>query len=235
MRRHDIYTSDEHAESWCDGSKRWQRMLANQVHVRMACFDRIDSRWEGLETLDLGCAGGYMAEVLARRGARVVGIDPWMAALKVACNHAWESGLEDIHYLAGVGESLPLRDNSVDRVVCVDVLEHVNDLAKVLAEVRRVLRPGGMLFFDTVNRTWLSPLLVVTMAENVLRMLPRGTHDPSMFIRPDQLRSQLESLGFQVSPMVGMGPALGINRRLDSLFGKIPFTGVMYAGHALRG
>lgn len=234
MRRKDIYISDEHAESWWDGSKRWQRMLSNQVHVRMAYFDRIDSRWEGLEALDLGCAGGYMAEVLARRGARVVGIDPWIAVLEVARQHACQSGL-DIHYLAGVGESLPLHDNSVDRVVCVDVLEHVHNLAKVLAEVRRVLRPGGMLFFDTVNRTWLSPLLVVTMAENVLRMLPRGTHDPGMFIRPDQLRSQLERLGFQVPPMVGMGPALGINRRLDSLFGKIPFTGVMYAGYAVRG
>ena len=233
MRRKDRYTSDANADTWWRGSQRWQRMLANQAHARMAHFDRVTQDWNGLETLDLGCAGGFMAEVLARRGARVVGIDPWTRVLEVACEHGRESGL-DVRYVAGVGESLPLDDNSMDRVVCVDTLEHVQDMPRVLAEVRRVLRLGGIFFFDTVNRNWLSRLVVVTMAEDVLRLLPPGTHDPNTFIRPDELRAQLQGLGFQVAPMVGMRPALGINRRLDSVLGLLPSTAVMYGGHAIR-
>jgi len=226
------YISDESAATWWTGSRRWQRMLANQARIRMKYLDRIDPNWEGLETLDLGCAGGFMAETLARRGAQVTGIDPWAAVLKTAAGHAQQSSL-DVRYLAGAGESLPLDDGSMDRVVCVDTLEHVSNVAAVLAEIRRVLCPGGILFFDTVNRNWLSRLLVVPMAEVVLRLLPPGTHDPGKFIRPAELRAQLEGLGFRVAPMVGMRPALGLGR-LDTVLGLLPTTAVMYAGHAVR-
>jgi len=223
---------DGYAEVWWEGSHYFLRMLANQVRARMLYFDRIDPKWEGLDTLDLGCGGGFLSEALANRGARVVGIDPWFAVLRVARAHSLTSKL-NIQYVASAGESLPLDDNCMDRVVCVDTLEHVLDLKKVLAEVYRVLRPGGVFFFDTVNRNWLARILVVTLLEDIVRIMPRGVHDPNKFIRPRELQEELSALGFRVAPMVGMGP-VRINHKLEPVFGLLPTNAIMYLGHAFK-
>jgi len=140
----------------------------------------------------------------------------------------------EIVYHVGMGENIPLDNQSVDRVVCVDVLEHVQDLEKVIAEIHRVLRPQGILFFDTIDRNWLSRLLAVTMVESVLKMIPRGTHDPDKFIRPLELQRLLEKNGFEIKPdsFVGMGP-VGINRRFDFVFGLLPVTWIQYLGYAI--
>jgi 2-polyprenyl-6-hydroxyphenyl methylase/3-demethylubiquinone-9 3-methyltransferase len=232
MKIGELSFHNEHAETWWDGSRYFLRMLANQVHARMLYFDRINSRWRGLETLDLGCGGGFMAEALSSRGARVIGVDPWDTVLRIARTHAKTSKL-DIQYVVAAGESLPLDSNSVDRVVSVDVLEHVLDLRAVLAEIHRVLRPGGLFFFDTVNRTWVARILAVRLLEDVLRVMPKGMHDPGRFIRPSELKAELEGLGFRVAPMIGMGP-VRINRRLEPVFGLLPSTAIMYLGHAMK-
>jgi 2-polyprenyl-6-hydroxyphenyl methylase/3-demethylubiquinone-9 3-methyltransferase len=173
-----------------------------------------------------------MSETLARRGARVVGVDPCAELLDVARSHALSSGFS-IDYREGEGEAVPLEDASVDRVVCVDVLEHVRSLPRVLEEARRVLRPGGLFFFDTINRNWIARLLAVHVAEDALGMLPRGTHDPSRFVRPRELQRELERCGFSrlVGKFTGMGP-IGINRRLDFEFGLLPCTWILYLGCA---
>ena len=232
MQIGDLSAHDKNAENWWDNQKYYLRMLSNQVRARMIYFDRIDRRWEGLNTLDLGCGGGYMAEALASRGAHVIAIDPWISVLEIARKHAEKSKL-DILYLAGAGESLPFENNSIDRVVSVDVLEHVIDLKTVLSEIHRVLLPGGIFFFDTINRTWFSRMLVVSLLEDVLRILPRGTHEPDKFIRPVELKAELESLGFRVAPMVGMGP-VRFNHCLEPVFGLLPSTAIMYLGHAIK-
>lgn len=232
MQRNDQAIYQDYAESWWNGSKRFQRILANQVYPRLTYFDRVAPNWTGLEVLDLGCGGGFMAEPLARRGARVTGVDPSVASLEAARKHAQAQGL-DIDYREGIGEAIPLEDRSIDRVVCMDVLEHVQDLKKVLAEVRRVLRPHGLFFFDTVNRNWLSRLLAVTVVEDILRVIPKGTHDPDKFIRPAEMRHHLENSGFTVKDaFVGMGP-VGVNRRLDFIFGLWPVKWIMYLGYAI--
>ena len=232
MKIGDLSVHDGHAETWWDGSRYFLRMLANQVHARILYLDRIDSGWHGVNTLDLGCGGGFMAEALASRGARVIGVDPWDTVLRVARKHARTSNL-DIHYVVAAGESLPLGNDSVDRVVSVDVLEHVLDLRAVLAEIHRVLRPGGLFFFDTINRTWIARILAVRLLEDILRVMPKGMHDPSRFIRPSELKAELEGLGFQVAPMTGMGP-VRVNRRLEPVFGLLPSTTIMYLGHAVK-
>ena len=203
------------------------------MRPRLQYFERLAPGWQGLDVLDLGCGGGYMSEALARRGANVVGVDPSGASLQAARLHAAQAGLA-IDYRQGVGEAIPAADRSVDRLVCVDVLEHVQDVQKVLAEVRRLLRPGGIFLFDTVNRNLLSSFLVVTMAEDLLRIIPRGTHDPQKFIKPVELQRRLEMLGFTVdrSKFRGMGP-VGINRRGDLTFGLLPVTWLVYLGFAV--
>jgi len=231
MTRNDLTIYDRVADQWWSDDIRWVRTLKNLVPGRLRWFDgQID--WQGKDVLDLGCAGGFMAEALAQRGARVTGIDPAAAAIDAARIHARAEGL-DIVYHTGVGEALPYPAARFDAVVCVDVLEHVADLAQVLAEVTRTLRPGGLFLFDTINRNPIARLATITIAEDVLGLLPKGTHDPAMFIKPAELRRAMEAAGLVPGKVTGLGPR-GVNRRLDLTFGPLPLTAVLYMGVARK-
>lgn len=229
--RNDLTIYDAVADRWWSDDVRWVRTLKNMVPGRLSWFDRqID--WAGREVLDLGCAGGFMAEALDDRGARVTGIDPAAEAIAAARAHAAQTG-RSIAYDIGVGETLPYGDAGFDAVVCVDVLEHVADLDRVLAEVARVLRPGGLFLFDTINRTPLARLATITLAEDVLRLLPQGTHDPALFIPPAELRRGLSAAGLEPGQFTGLGPR-GITRRGDLTFGRLPLTAILYMGTARK-
>lgn len=229
----DLTIYRTYAANWWDGSQRFLRLLHNIVPARMKHFSHIVGNWSGKTVLDLGCGGGFMAEALAHEGARVIGIDPTAPAIEAATAHARAQGL-DIDYRVGSGERIPLEDASIDCVVCVDVLEHVDNLDGVLDEIHRVLKPGGIFLFDTINRTWLATLILVRLGETILGLLPRGTHDPARFIRPAELQAKLTARGFDVGPFAGLGPC-GINRRGDFTFAKLPSVQIMYMGHALLG
>jgi 2-polyprenyl-6-hydroxyphenyl methylase/3-demethylubiquinone-9 3-methyltransferase len=223
----DIY--DDVAADWWSDDIRWVRTLKNLVPGRLAWFDRhID--WDAKMVLDLGCAGGFMAEAMTNKGAKVTGIDPAAQAIAAATARA-EQMDQTIQYNVGVGENLPYPDDYFDAVVCVDVLEHVADLNKVLTEVARVLKPGGLFLYDTINRNPIARLATITIAEDVLRLLPKGTHDPKMFIKPVELRGALSKAGLVPGPQTGLGPR-GMNRRGDFTFGPLPFKTIIYMGLA---
>lgn len=230
-QRNDLSIYDTVAANWWSDDIRWVRTLKNMVPGRLSYFDGFID-WQDKAVLDLGCAGGFMAEALAERGAQVTGIDPAAEAITAAQSHAKISG-HQIRYDVGVGEALPYDDGAFDVVVCVDVLEHVSDLQKVLSETARVLKPGGVFFFDTINRNPLARLAVITMAEDVLGLLPKGTHDPSMFIKPSELKASLAKAGFTVGKLTGLGPR-GINKRFDFTFGRLPGTAIIYMGTARK-
>ncbi|MGE3877347.1 MAG: bifunctional 2-polyprenyl-6-hydroxyphenol methylase/3-demethylubiquinol 3-O-methyltransferase UbiG, partial [Parvibaculaceae bacterium] len=230
VTRNDLSIYDTYADRWWSGRVRWLRALHNLVPARLAGFEPIVGDWTGKRVLDLGCGGGFMAEALARRGALVTGIDPSPGAIDIAWKHAAESGLA-INYAVGTGESLDLADRSFDIVVCVDVLEHVTDLDRVIAEIGRVLKPDGLFLFDTINRNGLAALVMITFGENILRLLPPGTHDPARFITPQELESKLTEAGFSVGAFAGFGPR-GVNWRLDPVFGRVPTLAVQYMGDA---
>lgn len=236
QKRNDLTIYDTVAADWWSDRTRWVRTLRNMVPGRMRHFDRVmqdHGGWAGKRVLDLGCAGGFMAEALDDRGAQVCGVDPAAEAIAAARRHAAETGRE-IAYETGVGEALAHPDEAFDAVVCVDVLEHVSDLDRVIAETARVLRPGGVFLFDTINRNPLAALAVVTVGERVIGLLPRGTHDPAMFIRPGELRARLATNGLAPGRFTGLGPT-GINRRGDFTFGRHPGTLIIYMGHAVKG
>ena len=229
--RNDLTIYDRVADRWWSDDIRWVRRLKNLVPGRLAWFDRqID--WQGRAVLDQGCAGDFMAEALAARGAQVTGIDPAKAAIAAARVHARAQGLR-IGYDVGIGEALPYDDASLDAVVCVDVLEHVADLHKVMAEVARVLCLGVTFLFDTINRNPLARLATITGAEDLLRLLPRGTHDSAMFIKPRELRAAMQGAGLVPGAVTGLGPR-AINRRFDLTFGPLPLTAVLYMGIARK-
>jgi 2-polyprenyl-6-hydroxyphenyl methylase/3-demethylubiquinone-9 3-methyltransferase len=231
MMRNDLTIYDDVAAQWWSDEIRWVRTLKNLVPGRLSWMDRhID--WPGKDVLDLGCAGGFMAEALVARGAKVTGIDPADQAIEAAREHAKAQG-HSITYDIGVGEALPYEGAAFDAVVCVDVLEHVQDLAMVLDEAARVLRPGGLFLFDTINRNILARLVTITIAEDILRILPRGTHDPALFIKPAEMRAALTEALLVPGAFTGLGPR-GITRRGDLTFGHLPLTTVQYMGLARK-
>jgi 2-polyprenyl-6-hydroxyphenyl methylase / 3-demethylubiquinone-9 3-methyltransferase len=177
--------------------------------ARLAYFNQVCTRL-GLEpagrtAVDIGCGGGLLAEELARMGMSVIGVDPAEASLRTAREHADRSGLQ-IDYRSGAGERLPLEDASVDIAVCVDVLEHVDDVDAVLRETARVLRPAGLYFFDTINRTPLSRLVMIKIGQEWrrTRWLPPDLHDWDHFITPDELRLAAGSAGLEMQEIIGM-------------------------------
>jgi 2-polyprenyl-6-hydroxyphenyl methylase / 3-demethylubiquinone-9 3-methyltransferase len=160
----------------------------------------------GRLVLDAGCGGGLVARELAAAGATVVGLDRSLGSLGVA-RRAVEVGA--FRPVQGRLERLPFADGAFDAVVAADVLEHVPDLPAAVAELARVLGPGGGFAFDTINRTAWSWFTAVFGLERVLRMVPRDTHDWRLFIRPGELDRLLRAAGLGAVALEGLAPRIG--------------------------
>lgn len=158
----------------------------------------------GKKVLDVGCGGGLLSESLAQRGAKVTGIDMGSTPLQVAKLHRLESGL-DIDYRQTTAEQLATElPEKFDVVVCMEMLEHVPDPAAIIQACARLVKPSGQLFFSTLNRTPKSYLFAVIGAEYVLRLLPRGTHDYSKFIKPSEMGQWLRKSKLQLQEIIGL-------------------------------
>ena len=156
------------------------------------------------DTLDVGCGGGILAEAMARRGARVTGIDLAEKPLKVAQLHLLESRLEVRYELASAEDYALRHAGAFDVLSCMEMLEHVPDPASAVAACARLLRPGGRAIFSTINRNPKAYLFAVVGAEYLLRLLPRGTHDYARFIRPSELAQYCRTAGLRPVEMTGM-------------------------------
>jgi 2-polyprenyl-6-hydroxyphenyl methylase/3-demethylubiquinone-9 3-methyltransferase len=184
----------------------------------------------GISVLDVGCGGGLFAEELARRGFSVTGVDISPRSIDAAKAHARESGL-DIEYRVSPGERLPFEDGCFGLVCCCDVLEHVDDVGSVVGQCARVLKEGGVFFFDTINRTWLSKLLMVDIVQDWLGVVPRGLHDWRKFIRPKELSRLMSAHSLQPSAMVGLMPDMGprVSIRRFGIYRRIKKGTVTYS------
>lgn len=158
----------------------------------------------GMRVVDVGCGGGILAEAMARSGADVLGIDLSEKPLGVAKLHLLESRLP-VRYEAIAAEALAEREASAfDVVTCMELLEHVPDPASTIAACARLVKPGGHVFFSTINRNPKAYLLAVVGAEYVLKMLPKGTHDYLRFIKPSELASDCRANGLRSAEFTGM-------------------------------
>ncbi len=205
--------------------------------------DYIESRVERIfgrgallqqDILEVGCGGGLICEGLARRGAITVGVDPSSMALADARTHIQRSSLgQNVHFDHAYAESLPYGDGSFSVIVCLDVLEHVQDVAATIQEIARVLAPGGIFVFDTINRTLLARLALIWIGERFFRKggLVPGLHDYHAFIKPSELKTLLIHNDLQICEMTGFMPRI-THGRLS--LGPGWFKGVSYVGYATK-
>ena len=158
----------------------------------------------GRQLLDVGCGGGILSEAMARRGATVTAIDAGAGALAVARRHRLEAGLE-IDYRQSTAEALAERERGrFDIVCCLEMLEHVPDPGAIIRACAALTRPGGAVYFSTINRNPKAFLFAVVGAEYVLRLLPPGTHEYAKFIRPCELAAWLREAGLALEGMSGL-------------------------------
>ncbi|MEQ8261268.1 MAG: bifunctional 2-polyprenyl-6-hydroxyphenol methylase/3-demethylubiquinol 3-O-methyltransferase UbiG [Alcanivorax sp.] len=190
------------AERWWDPNSEF-RPLHDINPLRLNYIDeRLDL--PGKKVIDIGCGGGLLSEGMARRGATVTGIDLGEAPLAVARLHAEQSGVE-VEYLQVLAEEIAeQRAGEYDAVTCLEMLEHVPDPSSVIRACAKLVKPGGQVFFSTINRNPKAFLFAIVGAEYVLRLLPRGTHEYAKLIRPSELAGWSRDAGLDVRDTTGM-------------------------------
>lgn len=190
------------AERWWDPASEF-RPLHDINPLRLGYIDERVSL-AGKKVVDIGCGGGLLSEGMARMGATVTGVDMGEAPLAVARLHAEKSGVQ-VEYLQSTAEQLAeQRPESYDVVTCLEMLEHVPDPGAVIAACARLVKPGGQVFFSTINRNPKAFLFAIVGAEYVLRLLPRGTHEYAKLIKPSELAGWSRDAGLQVTDTTGM-------------------------------
>ena len=208
MSQHDNVDRDEIAKfealasRWWDPNSEFKPL--HDINPLRANWIEERARIAGQSLLDVGCGGGLLCEAMAHRGARVTGIDMGEAPLAVARLHQLESEVE-VHYRQSTAEALAEDTPSeFDVVTCLEMLEHVPDPAAVIAACAKLCRPGGDLFFSTLNRNPKSFLFAIVGAEYVLNLLPKGTHEYAKFIKPSELARWIREAGLEFKEMTGM-------------------------------
>ena len=214
---------NEQADIWWDENQILHLLKSSVNPARVGYFRRLLDEvlkldYRGTSALDVGCGGGILAEEFAALGFQVTGIDPSEQSLTTARQHAQSMGLQ-INYQRGTGESIPFADNAYPVVYCCDVLEHVRDLPKVIGEISRVTKPGGVFFFDTLNRTFASKLVAIKIWQEwkSTAFMPPRFHEWRMFIKPAELKGLLVQAGFEFKECRGTSPNISIPKMIGLL------------------
>jgi 2-polyprenyl-6-hydroxyphenyl methylase/3-demethylubiquinone-9 3-methyltransferase len=193
----------ELAHRWWDPHSEFKPL--HQINpLRLDWIDGL-ARLSGKRVLDVGCGGGILSESMARRGAQVLGIDLATKPLRVAQLHAMEAGVQQLGYREVAVEALAAEaPGSFDVVTCMEMLEHVPQPASVVRACMQLVKPGGWVFFSTINRNPKSFLFAIVGAEHVLKLLPKGTHEYARFIRPSELAHWCRDAGLVLQHTRGM-------------------------------
>jgi 2-polyprenyl-6-hydroxyphenyl methylase/3-demethylubiquinone-9 3-methyltransferase len=215
------------AHRWWDPTSEFKPL--HQINpLRLKWIDNI-AGLKGKTVLDVGCGGGILAEAMAALGAHVKGIDLSEKALKVALLHLFESRLE-VNYEEIGAEALAQREpGHYDALTCMEMLEHVPDPASTVLACAQMVKPGGHVFFSTLNRNPKSYVLAVIGAEYILRLLPRGTHDYAKFLKPSELAQFCRTAGLTLRSVIGMS-----YNPLTKVYSLNNDTSVNYLMHCVR-
>jgi 2-polyprenyl-6-hydroxyphenyl methylase/3-demethylubiquinone-9 3-methyltransferase len=194
----------ELAHRWWDTESEFRPL--HQINpLRLDWIDR-HAALNGTRVLDIGCGGGILSDSMARRGATVLGIDLASKPLKVAQLHALEAGTENVEYREVAAEALAAEaPGCFDIVTCMEMLEHVPEPASIVQACATLAKPGGWVFFSTINRNAKAFVFAIVGAEHVLQLLPKGTHEYARLIRPSELAQWCRNAGLELADTRGMG------------------------------
>ncbi len=200
---------DDLGERWYQDDGHIIALLRAEAKLKLTYLRGIFEETQlsiGSSILDIGCGAGFISNELARDGFQLYGLDQSGGSLAVAARHAPPT--TRISYTVGEAYHLPYASESFDSVLLLDILEHVDDPARMLAEASRVLKPKGLLFFHTFNRTLLSRFFAIEAVSFVARDSPKNFHVWNLFIKPEELKEMLQPLGLRVKSMRGIKPVL---------------------------
>lgn len=216
------------AHRWWDPESEFKPL--HEINpLRLGWIDRVSGGIAGKDVLDVGCGGGILAEGMAARGARVTGIDLADKPLKVAKLHLLESGHTVDYRRIAVEDLAAEQPGRYDVVTCMEMLEHVPSPASVTAACARLAKPGGHVFFATLNRNPKSFLFAIVGAEYVLNLLPRGTHEYAKFLRPSELARMARAADLEVGEIIGL-----TYNPFTKVYSLAPDTNVNYMVHCVR-
>ena len=199
----EIQKFSELAHRWWDPTSEFRPL--HEINPLRLEWINVRAPLAGRKVIDIGCGGGILAESMARKGADVTGIDLSDKALKVADLHSLESGVAVRYKLIAAEQMAAEEAGQYDVVTCMEMLEHVPDPAAIVKAAAALVKPGGKIFFSTLNRNPKSWLFAIVGAEYLLRMLPKGTHDYAKFITPSELSQFAREAGLQVDGLKGLG------------------------------
>lgn len=200
----EIKKFEDLAHRWWDRDSEFKPL--HEINpLRLDYIDKHAGGLKGKKIIDVGCGGGILSESMALRGADTLGIDMGTAPLSVAELHALESGVENIAYRKITVEELAIEQAAnYDVVCCMEMLEHVPDPASIIKACSDLVKPGGKVFFSTINRNPKSFAFAIVGAEYVLNMLPKGTHEYAKFIKPTELESWAREAELHLENIIGM-------------------------------
>jgi 2-polyprenyl-6-hydroxyphenyl methylase/3-demethylubiquinone-9 3-methyltransferase len=202
VHQHEINKFGSMAERWWDTQGEFKTL--HDINPLRIEFIQSYADIAGKRIVDVGCGGGILTEGLAKHGADVLGIDLSEELIDIADLHGLESGV-NAHYQKISAEALAQQQpGSFDHVTCMEMLEHVPDPGSIISACATLVKPGGMVFFSTLNRKPKAYLLAIVAAEYVLQMLPKGTHDYKTFIKPSELSQSARAAGLELQGMVGI-------------------------------
>lgn len=199
---HEIEKFGSQAERWWDETGEFKTL--HQVNPLRLQFIQQHASIDGKHLVDVGCGGGILTEGLAKAGAHALGIDLSQDLIDIADLHGLESGV-DAHYRLISAEALAAEQaGAFDHVTCMEMLEHVPDPAAIIQACAQLVKPGGKVFFSTLNRVPKAYLLAIVAAEHLLNMVPKGTHDFKTFIKPAELSQMARDAGLRLEAMIGI-------------------------------
>ena len=199
---HEIHKFGSMAELWWDAQGEFKTL--HDINPLRIQFIESYADISGKRIVDVGCGGGILTEGLAKHGADALGIDLSEELIDIADLHGLESGVNAHYQKISVETLAEQQPASFDHVTCMEMLEHVPDPGSIIAACATLVKPGGMVFFSTLNRKPKAYLLAIVAAEHVLRMLPKGTHDYKTFIKPSELCRSARAAGLQLHGIEGI-------------------------------
>jgi len=199
---HEIHKFGSQAERWWDPNGEFKTL--HQVNPLRLQFIQQYADLQGKRVVDVGCGGGILTEGLVKAGADALGIDLSEELIDIADLHGLETGVSASYQKISAESLAEQQPAAFDHITCMEMLEHVPDPASIIRACATLVKPGGMVFFSTLNRVPKAYLLAILAAEHVLKMVPKGTHEYKTFIKPSELSQSARNAGLELQGMIGI-------------------------------